>query len=455
MMKQTAMICLTAVLAGVLTPVCSAAPLPPKNLKTVEIRSPNELSVRNGLPNFCRKLRSGEPVRIAYFGGSITAQDGWRPQSLEYFRSLSPTGKVEQIHAAIGGTGSELGAFRLEQDVLRHKPDLVFVEFAVNDGGTSPYRIRQSMEGIVRHIWKTLPETDICFVYTLTASHIPDLLKGKTKRSTSTMEEIADYYKIPSVSFEPEIARLVKEGKLVMKSGNQGLVRVSGEALNLKSDIPVGPDGKVPFSRDGVHPYPNTGHVIYTNILKRSFEKIAKVGKPAPHTPLPAPMVKDNFENACMVSPDHPGIRFSGPVEKLPLDKAPANLFRNRAPGCVKLSPGGEFEFKFKGSKVSLYILLGPGCGVLEVSVDGKKPFQRRLVDPYCTYYRLSSSSIADYLNPDAVHTVKIRLLNETPDKRSILFERNRADYDKNPEKYKPIDAYLGAILLVGEIVKE
>ena len=53
------------------------------------------------------------------------------------------------------------------------------------------------------------------------------------------------------------------------------------------------------------------------------------------------------------------------------------------------------------------------------------------------------------------VHTVKIRLLNETPDKRSILFERNRADYDKNPEKYKPIDAYLGAILLVGEIVKE
>ena len=85
----------------------------------------------------------------------------------------------------------------------------------------------------------------------------------------------------------------------------------------------------------------------------------------------------------------------------------------------------------------------------------GKKPFQRRLVDPYCTYYRLSSSSIADYLNPNAVHTVKIRLLNETPDKRSILFERNRADYDKNPEKYKPIDAYLGAILLVGEIVKE
>ena len=53
------------------------------------------------------------------------------------------------------------------------------------------------------------------------------------------------------------------------------------------------------------------------------------------------------------------------------------------------------------------------------------------------------------------MHTVKVRLLNETPDKRSILFERNRPNYDKNPERYKPIDAYLGAILLVGEIVSE
>ena len=431
------------------------ADAPARDLKTVEIRNAEELNIRGGVPNFWKKLRSGEMVRIAYFGGSITAQNGWRPQSLEYFRSLSPTGKAEQIHAAIGGTGSELGAFRLEQDVLRHKPDLVFVEFAVNDGATAPYRIRQAMEGIVRHIWKTLPETDICFVYTLTEKHIPDLLKGKTKRSTSTMEEIAEYYGLPSVSFEVEIARLVKEGKLTMKSSDQGLVRVSGDALNLTSDISVGPDGKIPFSRDGVHPYPNTGHVIYTEILKRSFEKISKAGKPGPHTPLPAPMVKDNFEHAGMVPPDHPGIRFSGPTGKLSLEKAPANLFRNRAPGCVKLSPGAEFEFKFRGSKACLYVLLGPGCGVLEVSVDGKKPFKRKLFDPYCTYYRLSSSSIADFLNPKAVHTVKVRLLNETPDKRSILFERNRPNYDKNPERYKPIDAYLGAILLVGEIVSE
>lgn len=451
-MRKIAAIGLVALLSGVTVTGNAAELVPARDLRKVEIRRPMECTVRGGLPNFCRKLRAGEPVRIAYFGGSITAQNGWRPQSLEYFRSLSPSRKAEQIHAAIGGTGSELGAFRLEQDVLRHKPDLVFVEFAVNDSGASPYRIRQSMEGIVRHIWKVLPETDICFIYTVTAANIPDLLAGKAKRSTSTMEEVADHYGIASVSFEPEIARLVREGRLVMRSGNQGLTRVSGEALNLDSDIAVDKEGKIPFSKDGVHPYQNTGHVIYTGILKRAFEKLAGAGKPGPHVPLPAPMVKDNFENAVMLPADGPGVGFSGPVEKLSLDQAPAKLFRNRASGCVKLSPGGALEFQFRGTKLNLYTLLGPGCGVLEITLDGKT-FQRRLIDPYCTYYRLNSVGVGDDLDPDMIHTVRIRLLDERPDKRSILFERNRADYDKNPTKYQPIDAYIGALLLVGEVV--
>ena len=152
-MRGISTLCLMALLMGAAVTEIAAAPAQVRDWNKVEIRKPVDWCVRGGLPNFNKKLRAGEPVRIAYFGGSITAQNGWRPQSLEYFRSLSPSRKADEIHAAIGGTGSELGAFRLEQDVLRHKPDLVFVEFAVNDAGTSPYRIRQSMEGIVRHIW--------------------------------------------------------------------------------------------------------------------------------------------------------------------------------------------------------------------------------------------------------------------------------------------------------------
>ena len=60
---------------------------------------------------------------------------------------------VQEIHAAIGGTGSDLGVFRLGRDALRREPDLLFVEFTVNDGGASPERIWRAMEGIVRQTW--------------------------------------------------------------------------------------------------------------------------------------------------------------------------------------------------------------------------------------------------------------------------------------------------------------
>ena len=34
---------------------------------------------RGGMPNVLAKLAAGKEVRIAYLGGSITAQNGWRP----------------------------------------------------------------------------------------------------------------------------------------------------------------------------------------------------------------------------------------------------------------------------------------------------------------------------------------------------------------------------------------
>ena len=54
----------------------------------------------------------------------------------------------------IAFTGSDLGVFRVQQDVLSKQPDLLFVEFAVNDGGAAPEQIIRCMEGIVRQTWR-------------------------------------------------------------------------------------------------------------------------------------------------------------------------------------------------------------------------------------------------------------------------------------------------------------
>src|SRR5436189_4786807 len=90
-----------------------------------------ECRERGGLPNVLAKLKAGLEVRIAYLGGSITAQDGWRPKTLNWFRDHFAPARVIEINAAIGGTGSDLGVFRLQHDVLDQRPDLLFIEFAV------------------------------------------------------------------------------------------------------------------------------------------------------------------------------------------------------------------------------------------------------------------------------------------------------------------------------------
>lgn len=107
---------------------------------------------RHGLNNSLFKMKSRDTVRVAYLGGSITAQPGWRVYSLNWFKENYPNTKFVEINAAIGGTGSPFGVYRLKDQVLQYNPDLVFIEFAVNDASTNPEEITRSMEGIVRQI---------------------------------------------------------------------------------------------------------------------------------------------------------------------------------------------------------------------------------------------------------------------------------------------------------------
>ena len=122
-MKIFAVIQMLLVAAITANATASAADTP----YTPAERTAAELRKRGGLPEFYKKLRSGDEVKIAYFGGSITEQNGWRIKSADYFKKRFPNAKIVPIHAAIGGTGSFLGSFRIDRDVLSKSPDLVFV----------------------------------------------------------------------------------------------------------------------------------------------------------------------------------------------------------------------------------------------------------------------------------------------------------------------------------------
>lgn len=92
------------------------------------------------------KAKRGEEVTIAYIGGSITQGAAALPHKncyayQSYLRLKDMFGQdggdhIHFIKAGVGGTPSELGMIRYERDILKAgkaHPDIIIVEFAVND----------------------------------------------------------------------------------------------------------------------------------------------------------------------------------------------------------------------------------------------------------------------------------------------------------------------------------
>ena len=399
------------------------------------LRDAVECTPRGGLPNFKAKVEAGESVKIAYLGGSITAASGWRVQSQEWLESTYPEAKFEGIHAAIGGTGSDLGVFRVYNDALQHKPDLLFVEFAVNDGGAAPERIHKAMEGIVRQTWKTNPDTDICFVYTLSEPVLGNLKEGKMQRSASAMEALADHYQIPSIHFGVEVVNLLKAGELVFKAPKP-------EDFTAKPLV---------FSTDGVHPHVATGHKVYSETIARNWPSLWEAKPDAPRFPKP-PFREDNWEEAKQIAITKEML--IGDWEELGADDTIAKRFRKNMPQMFRAKgPGAALKFTLDGTTASVFDVVGPTGGQLEIKVDDKAPSFVKRIDGYCTYYRMSKISLLNE-GENTTHEITATLTDEKLDKKEILFEKNRDYFEKNPDKYATNDWYASSLLIIGDIVQ-
>ena len=125
--------------------------------------------------DFDRRARAGEELSVVFFGGSLTwsanASDpnrtGFRPLVAEHLRAKYPSARFRFHDAGLGGTGSTLGVFRLDRDVLAYGPDLVFLDFACNDGG-GPEALAQSCcyESILRRlVGRGVPVVQMFFTF--------------------------------------------------------------------------------------------------------------------------------------------------------------------------------------------------------------------------------------------------------------------------------------------------
>lgn len=69
---------------------------------------------------------------------------------LEQIKTAYPFTVVNIINTSIGGENSESGEKRFETEVLIHKPDVVFIDYALNDRGIGLERSKMAWEKMIR-----------------------------------------------------------------------------------------------------------------------------------------------------------------------------------------------------------------------------------------------------------------------------------------------------------------
>lgn len=214
------------------------------------------------------KARNGGEITVAAIGGSITAgglqtkdpANRYIARVAAWFTKTFPNAKVRFINAGIGGTNSVYGAMRIKGDVLSKKPDLVIVEFAVNDKANPIFPL--SYEGVLRQILREPQKPALIQLFFMHAGGIGEQVP---------QQKIGEYYSLPMVSFRdawwPEI--------------NEGRVKWD----DLYADV--------------VHPN-DKGHILASELLISVLEEVNRKLQPGTAAPtiaseLPAPLSSEVF----------------------------------------------------------------------------------------------------------------------------------------------------------------
>ncbi len=329
------------------------------------------------LSNTALKMKEKKELNIAYIGGSVTQGYGssngreksWPTLVSRWFEEKYGI-KVNFVNAGIGGTASYLANFRFDTDVAPVKPDLFFIEFAVNDYYEDfDYRtVRRQSESLLAKAYRLNPEMDVVYAFTYDLHY-----------------DTADY---PQLRAHRDVAD--RNGLLSIKFSDYIYAKCRETGENPHD-----------FYIDWVHPN-DYGYKTYAEIvesvLAKELEACKGAGKIVPHS---LTAVSDGLlTGAHLLTGDkaydlkgwtfeEKGMRYGGHL--------------------IAEVPGSTLKVDFDGADFGLFYNAGENCGKLQFVVDGK---ERLIIDTYLWHENCKEKPIFTCLTPGK-HTVEVTLLED------------------------------------------
>ncbi|MCM1330740.1 MAG: SGNH/GDSL hydrolase family protein [Ruminococcus sp.] len=275
------------------------------------------------LENKLSKAAQGEKITVAYLGGSITEGIGGTPDtcyaklSYNYIAENFGTGdNVEYVNAGVSGTPSILGNLRVRKDVLDKNADIVFVEFAVNDGMDQLYK--ESYESLIRTILKQDNEPAVILLFTVTKT-------GHTCQEH--MSQIGEHYGLPMISVPDAIQPEIEAGNMTWAD----------------------------YSNDEAHPNAE-GHKLVAEFIEYYFEVLK--ARSAVDEPVEIPVLP----------------KFGNPYE----DAFLAEVDYDNSDQCLQIGETGSFALESRSIAdfpKGAWVYSGEGAEPLKMTVTGNSFF--------------------------------------------------------------------------------
>ena len=164
------------------------------------------------LKNLMKRAANGESLVIGFLGGSITQgslsstpKNCYAYLVYEWWKKSFPNAAFSFVNGGIGGTTSHYGGARAWKDVLCYRPDIVSVDFSVNDDANEFFE--ETYEGTLRRLLAA-PSAPAVVV-------LNNVFYDTGKNAQDYHNRIADHYGIPHVSIKDTVYPDVESGKIV------------------------------------------------------------------------------------------------------------------------------------------------------------------------------------------------------------------------------------------------
>lgn len=324
------------------------------------------------------KAKESGEITVAYIGGSITQgsspsnfNNAYVNQTTAWLEStLGVT--VNHINAGIGATDSYIGVHRADADVIEKNPDLVFVEFAVND--VSVEKNTASYDSLLYKLLNA-PSQPAVISLIMTQENGTSL--------TAVHETVAKHYDIPIISYRDVVYPEVVAGNLMWAV----------------------------ISPDNIHPN-DAGHTLLSQLIQKYLTDVIAdaegFGTAKPDTQYTA-FAGNIYADATMGNRDSDRITV---VSEGGFTEAPSfQCFKN---GWGTKTAGSVITFEIEAKNIGIvYKKFTSGLSTMaKISIDGEEIdiLDGDFINGWGDY---AESQILLSSDETKVHTVEVKLLGD------------------------------------------